>query len=117
MSAVLRRDAPEDAPARAKILRAAEPSPELDLALAAFIRATDEHARRHDAESSRVRRMAAFHLVVALSHEARRPAASVTLSASLLSAIERWEDGEFGGTGADIDVAEHAASELLPDGN
>ena len=115
MSAVLRHEAPDSASARAKSLRPGEPSTELQGALAAFARSADEHARRHDAETERARKLAAFSVVVALSREARRPVSS--LSPSLVAAVERWEDGEFGGTSVDVEIAEQAAWELLADGS
>lgn len=115
MSAVLRREAPDSAPARAKSLRPGEPSSELSTALTAFARAADEHARRHDGDTERAKSLAAFALVVALSREARRPVR--VLSPSLIAAVERWEDGEFGGTAVDVEVAEQAAWELLADGS
>lgn len=99
-------------PPRAKQLRGGpgELSPETTAALEAFIHASTDHARSADTVTDAARRRTAFSLIVALRREARRPLAS--LPPSLLSAIERWEDGEFGGTDVDLDVAEQAAWEL-----
>jgi hypothetical protein len=110
LAASRRPDAPETA--RAKPLRGGpgELSPEAATALLTYTTAATTHARNADTTTDNARRRAAFSLIVALRREARRPLAA--LPDTLMQAIERWEDGEFGGTDVDLDVAEQAAWEL-----
>lgn len=104
--------------ARAKALRIGEVRGETRAALTAFERAARdwESARGRGDDASialddRFVRNAASSVMDALVRELGERRA--TLPADLAADVDRWVDGEFAGSNADVEVANHAIHALL----
>jgi hypothetical protein len=98
---------------RAKALRPAELRADTRAALFAYERAARDHETMRTGEGvlldTRELRRAAATVLDALVRELDKG----TLPALLATDVDRWLDGEFGGTDIDVEVANHAIHALL----
>lgn len=123
MTATRRASVPFTPPAvegpRAKSLRTKEVRPDTRAALSAFERAARDWesaraSRRDDsalALDDRFLRAAAANVMDTLVRELRDARGS--LAADLANDVDRWVDGEFAGSDADVEIANHAIFSIL----